>query len=240
MTGSLSSSGNGLYRAGGFSALVFAVGCVTINGLYVLAGVPPKGGEAWLNYAAGKTSAWWSIIGLSILTDILLVPIALSLYSVLKGFNRKAMLAAIGFVGLFIILDLAVTWPNYTSLVFLSGNYAGTLNEAQRAAYVASANLASAVLVSPIEAVISILTFPIGVLIAGTVMLKGIFGRGIGYLGIATGILGVLSAAGSVPGGVLGMTVVITSILTTIWVLLAGRRLFGLCAAEPDARGMTR
>jgi len=113
MTGSIYPSGTGLYRARGSSALAFAVGYVVIIGVYALTGVPLKGGEAQLNYAGGKTSMWW-------------------------------------------------------------------------------------------------------------------------------GIIGALSVAGSMLGGVLGMTVIIASILTTIWVLLVGRKLFGLSAEVPDVRGTTR
>ena len=60
---------------------------------------------------------WWAILGLSVLTDLLLVPVALALYLALKGVDRDAMLVATAFIGLFVVLDLAVTWPNYASLI---------------------------------------------------------------------------------------------------------------------------
>jgi hypothetical protein len=51
-----------------------------------------------------EAAVWWVIVGLSVLTDLLYVPVALSLYLVLKGVNRNAMLIATAFVGLFIVL----------------------------------------------------------------------------------------------------------------------------------------
>jgi hypothetical protein len=39
-----------------------------------------------------------------------------SLYIALKEVNRSAMLAGIGFLGLFVVLDLGITWSNYSTL----------------------------------------------------------------------------------------------------------------------------
>lgn len=176
----------------------------------------------------GSSAEWWAILGLSVLTDFLFVPVALSLYLALKGVNRNAMLVATAFVGLFIVLDLAVTWPNYASLITLSGNYAAATNGAQQAAYVAAANYASAVLASSLEAVYSIMVLSFGILMIGLVMLKGIFSKSTAYLGLVTGILGIVSVAGPFFVSTLSVTIIITSVLTTVWVLFVGYRLYRL------------
>ena len=155
--------GKWLYRVGGISALALGIAYIITIPLYASVGAPPSGGEATLTYLAGKTTVWWAILGLSVLTDLLFVPVALSLYLALKGVNRSAMLVATAFLGLFIVLDLAVTWTNYASLITLSGNYAAATTDAQRAAYVAAANYASAVLKSTLEAVYSILVPSLGI-----------------------------------------------------------------------------
>src|SRR6202022_349890 len=80
-----------------------------------------SGGEVWLKYLEGKTTVWWAILGLCVFTDFLFVPVALSLYVALERVNRNAMLVATAFVGLFVVLDMAVTWTNYASLLTLSG-----------------------------------------------------------------------------------------------------------------------
>jgi Domain of unknown function (DUF4386) len=228
MVNAVDPDGKWLYRVGGISALVLGIAYIITIPLYAHMGAPPSGGEVRLKYLAGNTTVWWAILGLSVLTDLLFVPVALSLYLALKGVNRNAMLVATAFVGLFIVLDLAVTWSNYASLITLSGHYAAATNDAQRAAYVAAANYASAVLASSLEAVYSIMVLSFGILMIGLVMLKGIFSKSTAYLGLVTGILGIVSVAGPFFVSTLSVTIIITSVLTTVWVLFVGYRLYRL------------
>jgi hypothetical protein len=228
MVNTVDPDGKWLYRVGGISALVLGIAYIITIPLYAHVGAPPSGGEARLKYLALHTTVWWAILGLSVLTDFLFVPVALALYLALKGVNRNAMLVATAFVGLFIVLDLAVTWSNYASLITLSGHYAAATNDAQRAAYVAAANYASAVLASSLEAVYSIMVLSFGILMIGLVMLKGIFSKSTAYLGLVTGILGIVSVAGPFFVSTLSVTIIITSVLTTVWVLFVGYRLYRL------------
>jgi hypothetical protein len=211
-----------LYRVGGISALVLGVGYIATIAVYYRVGAPPSAGAAWLTYLAGKTTEWWVILGLSVLTDLLYVPLALALYLALRGVNRSSMLVATAFVGLFVVLDLAVTWAHYASLIMLSGNYAAATNDTQRAAYIAAADYASAVLASRVEVVYAIVVPSFGILVIGLVMLKGIFGKSTAFLGVITGILGIVSLAG------FSVTVIMNAVLTTVWVLLVGYRLYWL------------
>ena len=214
-----------LYQAGGISALILGLAYFAIIALYVPMGGPPSGAEPRLAYLAGNTTAWWAILGLSVLTDFLFVPIAVSLYVALKGFNRNAMVLATACVALFIFLDLALTWPNYGALITFSGMYSKAANEAQRAAVVTVANYPSAVLESGLLFVYNSLTLAIGILITGWVMLQGVFSKSAAYLGVLTGILGVVSVAGSFFGNALDAGIIVTSMLTTVWVMFVGFRL---------------
>ena len=223
MLNTIDPDGKWLYRVGGICALILGIAYIITIPLYALGGTPPSGGEAWLKYLAGKTAVWWAILGLSVLTDLLFVPVAFSLYLALKRVNRNVMLVATAFVGLFVVLDLAVTWPNYASLITLSSHYISAANDAQRIAYVAAANYASAVLASRLEAVYSILVLSFGILMIGLVMLKGIFNKSTAYLGLLTGALGIVSVAST-----LSVIIIITSVLTTVWVLFVGYRLYRL------------
>ena len=54
--------GRGLYRVGGVSALVLGLAYLAIFPLFARVGAPPTGGEAWLKYLDGKTTAWWAIL----------------------------------------------------------------------------------------------------------------------------------------------------------------------------------
>jgi hypothetical protein len=61
-------------------------------------------------------------------------------------------------VALFVFLDLALTWPNYGTLITFSGTYSKAANETQRAAVVAVATYPSAVLESGLLFVYNSLT----------------------------------------------------------------------------------
>jgi hypothetical protein len=220
--------GKWLYQVGGLSALALGVGYLLIMALYVPLGAPPGGAEARLVYMAGHTTLWWAILGLSVLTDFLFVPVALSLYRALKGINRDAMLLAAAFVGLFVVLDLALTWTNYASLIRLSGSYAAAMSDAQRAVIVAAADYPSAVLDSTLIDVYNTITLSVGILLTGLVMRKGIFSKITANLGLLTGILGIAAVLGPFFTSVLGATIIVASALTTVWVLFVGYRLYRL------------
>jgi hypothetical protein len=115
-----------LSSGGGISALTLGIAYIIIIPLFAHVGAPPTGGEVWLKYLhwlkylQGKTTVWWTILWLCVLTDFLYIPVALALYFALERVNRSAMLLASVFVGLFVALDLAVTWANYAALLTLS------------------------------------------------------------------------------------------------------------------------
>ena len=218
----------GLYRVGGMSAIVLSMSYIIITVLYVMGGALPSGGEECLKHIAKHTLEWQAILGFSVLTDFLFVFVLWSLYWALKEINRNATLAGIGFVGLFVVLDLAVTWPNYSSLISLSTKYAIATNDTQRMAFVAAANYAYGVLSSSLFAVYAILMPALGISIIGLVMLKGTFSKVTAYLGVVTGILGIISVVGPFFLTALGMVAIITSVLTTVWVLFVGFKLLKL------------
>jgi hypothetical protein len=211
-----------LYRVGGISALVLGAAYIAIIPLYAHVGAPPSSGEAWLKYLSGKTTVWWAILGLSVLTDLLFVPVALSLYLALRRAHRSAMLVATAFVGLFVVLDLAVTWTSFAALLTLGGRYASTADDVQRAAYVAAANYPSAVLASRLEIVYAIVILSFAILIIGMVMWKGIFSRPTALLGLITGLLGIASLTGVTP------IIIMNALFATVWVLFVGYRLYRL------------
>ncbi len=216
-----------LYRAGGLSGILLGVAYLAIIVLYIPLGAPPTGAEARLAYTAGSPAAWWAILGLSVLTDFLFVPLAFGLYLALRGVNRSAMLLATAFVGLFVVLDLAVTWTNYAALIALGGQYAAATG-AQRAALITAAAYPTAVLESGLLFVYNTLTLAIGILISGWVMLKGAFSRAAAYVGLATGVVGLIAVAGPYLVSALSVTIIFASLLTMIWTVLAGIDLYRL------------
>jgi hypothetical protein len=190
--------------------------------LYAHVGAPPNGGEAWFKYLPGKTTVWWTILGLSVFTDFLYLPVAFALYLALKELNRNLMLLATAFVGLFVALDLAVTWSHYASVLTLYQNYATATDDAHRAGYIAAANYASAMLNSPLEIVYAIVTLSSGILLIGFVMLRGVFDKITSYLALGTGVLGILSLTG------FSFAIIGNALFATAWLFFAGYRLYRL------------
>ena len=210
------------YRVGSIAAILLGIGYIIIFPLYARVGAPPNGGEAWFSYLPGKTTVWWAILGLSVFTDFLYVPLALALYLALKDVNRNAMLLATAFIGLFVVLDLAVTWSHYASILILYGNYCAATSDVQRAGYVVAANYGSAVLASRIEVVYAIVTLSFGILVTGVVMLRGVFDKLTAYLGLATGMLGIAALTGS------SLAIIGNALSATAWLFSAGYRLYRL------------
>jgi hypothetical protein len=209
-----------LHRAGGLSAFALGLGYVITIPLYASVGAPPSGGEAWLRYLAGRTTIWSIIAALSVLTDLLFIPVALSLFHALRWVSRSTMLVATAFVGLFVVLDLAVTWSNYAALITLSASYAKATSDAQRAAYVAAAEYPSSVLGSGLEPVYAIAILSFAILLISLVMQRGGFSRIAACVGVITGLLGIVSVTR------LGAAVILNAIFATAWVLFVGLRLY--------------
>lgn len=218
-----------LYRAGGISALALGASYLVITVLYSLTGlVPNETGEAWLTYLQGKTAAWWGIVGLSALTDLLFFPVAAALYVALKAFGRNLMLAGTGLVLLFAILDLAVTQIGFASLIVLSGDHAAATTNAERAAAIAAASYPVSVFRSDLFGAYVIGIPALGILLVSLVMRAGVFNRITANLGLATGILGVVTVVAGLVWREVGYLAIITSVLTLVWVLLVGWRLVRL------------
>ena len=205
-----------MLRAGGISALVIGIGYLLIMVLFIPMGAPPSGAEAWLQYMGGNIGLWWAILGLSVLTDFLFVPVAFSLYLALQAIERSAMLLAAACMGFFVVLDLAVTWTNYAALITFSNSYATASGEVQRAALVAVAQYPSMVLDSSLLFVYNTLTLSLGILIAGLVMLRGVFSKVTAFLGLATGFLGVIAVVGSFFTPAMDIATILASLLTLI------------------------
>jgi hypothetical protein len=213
-------------RLGGVAAIILALSYVAITALYITAGaIPDYVGQPWLEYLHGQQVVWWSIAGLSVLTDVLFLVVAASLYVALRSADATAAFVGAGLLALFAILDLAVTWPNYAALITLSGQYAASTDDARREALAVAADLPAAILGSSLFAVYAILVPSLGILVLGWVMRQGRFGQGTAYLGVLTGILGIVAVLGPYLVPALGAVVILTSILTALWVLLVGIRL---------------
>lgn len=219
--------GKWIYRVGGLSGIVIGIGyllTIPVTILYA-GGFPPPGVEARLAFFAEHAEGWWAVTGLMVLTDLLYVPVFLALYHALKGFNKYMLLLAFACAGLFVVLDLAVTWTAFPSLIILSGNYIEATSDAQRAIIVASAGYPSTIVDSPLSGIYAILIPALGLLFASLVMLKGIFRKTLAYMGAVAGVFGILAGIGPLFISKLETFQYINASLALIWFFFAGFKL---------------
>ena len=224
--------GKWMYRVAGICAIALAVGYFLTFPLYGWVGTPPASGvEAQLAYFGEHAAGWWTIAFLMVVTDLLLVPIFFGIYMALKHINKGLMLVALAFKAfLFVILDLAVTWTAFSTMIITGVQYGAATTEAQRAALAAAAAYASAMLASPLAQVYANVIPALGVLFAGLVMLKGVFNKATAYLALAMGLVGILYLGSFFIDG-LAVLAIIAALLAMIFYLLVGVRLYRLSRA---------
>ena len=221
--------GKWFYRVSGIAAFVLVVGYFLTFPIYFWVGDQPASGvEAQLAYFAEHAGGWWAIVFLMVFTDLLIVPIFFGIYIALKHVNKGLIFMALAFKAfLFVILDLAVTWTAYSTMITAGVQYGAAATEAQRAALAAAAASASAMLASPLLGTYAILIPSLGVLFAGLVMLKGVFTRAIAYVALAVGLTGILFMGSYIIDG-LDVFRYINALLAAVFYLLAGYRLYKL------------
>lgn len=220
-------SWRGLYRAGGVSATLFVVLVIVPLVLIFTTPQPPiSGGAATLQYIALHKPIYLielvSFVGLSI--PAMVVFLALSV--ALKQLNKSY--AAIGAL-LGIASEVAALAYNSSpqslngGLVYLSDQYMAAATAAQHTAFATAAEGLIAVTNNAVAGA-GILT-AVGMLILSLVMVKGVFPKGVAYLGIITGVLGIVSEA---LRPILGLGYAVYGLLLPIWFLAVGWKLYRL------------
>jgi hypothetical protein len=227
-------SWRGLYRAGGVSAALYVV--LIIIPLVLLTTTPQPllaGGAATLQYIASHKPVYIielvSFVGLSLPAIV----VFLALYEALKHLNKSyaALGALVGIVSEVIALAYNSSPPSLNGgLVYLSDHYVAATTAAQRAALATAAE--SLVAVSNAVNAAGILT-ALGILILSLVMLKGVFQKGVAYLGIVTGALGIVSEA---LRDLLGPGYIVYGLLLPIWFLAVGWKLYRLGSSSSHSR----
>ncbi|HEY0933388.1 MAG TPA: hypothetical protein VGD91_06535 [Trebonia sp.] len=225
----LSGANTQLLRVGFIAALVLAL--LLIAGIFLPldSGNLPRDGAGWLHYLHGNGGAWAVVIVLSVLGDLLLVPVALALSVVLEPAHRALVLLAGACLALFVVLDLAVTWTSYATLLALSGH--------SSASSLGAADYAAAVLDSPLDRIFSSGLQSLGIALISLAMLRGSgFRKVTGYLGLAAAVAGFVAVA---PLPVIG---IIHARVTAVWLVLAAGRLrtYYRESREPEAAVQAR
>lgn len=156
--------------------------------------------------------------------ELLLLPGALALYFSLKDVKKTPMVIATALLSVSVVMFLA-SRGLIISLSQISGRYLGTTNEAMKAAYLASAELALET--QNIYAIMAVTLLSVATIIIGVVMLEGVFGKRIGYVVIGAGILSIFAPFLVI----LGFPVILSVVglfLSASWQMFIGIKLYKL------------
>jgi Domain of unknown function (DUF4386) len=222
-------SWKGVYMVGGACMIAYGLIYIIASLLNFTIAVPPGDTTAFINSLAGHPTLARIVYGLFSLSDFLLLPAVLALYLALKHINKNAMLIAAGLLFLFIAFDLGVTEFNSLTLITLAQHQAMATSDAQRAAYTAAADYGLATM--PLASFYSWVVGALGLLIASWVMLKGVFGNPIAYLGIIVNMAAIICSFYFIlPSSLIFLTLFLTPILVVwgIWLCVVGFRLYKL------------
>lgn len=219
------SSWKSLYRVGSFSAALYVILVVIPLVLLFTVPQPPlSSGAAILQYIADHKLVYIvelvSFVGMSLPALV----VFLALYRALEPLNKSyaTIGALLGIASEIIALAFSSSPPSlHTGLLHLSNQYL-TASQAGRASLAVAADGLMAL--SNAVNVAGILT-ALGILILSLVMLKGVFWKGVGYLGIVTGALGMVSET---LREMIGPAYFVYGILLPAWFVAVGWKLFRL------------
>jgi hypothetical protein len=182
--------------------------------MVVVTDAPPEsGGTDLLEYVGAHRTGYIVRQLLWTVPNLFLLVVFLALAVALRGQGRS--LAAVA--GLVAVTSWAApfAWPTTgdgsLAMVLLSDRYADAASAAERSSYVAGAEVLDAL--NDVPAVIGVLQ-TLGVLLVALLMVRGTFPRGLAWLGVVTGIVGIAS---EVLRPVLGGTYAVYGVLLFVW-----------------------
>jgi hypothetical protein len=188
---------------------------------------PTSGGAAMLEYVGTHRSSYIVRQLMWLLPSLFLMVVFLALAVAIRRYGRSFAVIA----GLVAVSSWAVSfaWPTTgdgsLAMVVLSDRYADAATAAERASYIAGAEVLSAL--NDVPAVIGVLQ-TLGLLLVALLMLRGVFTKPLAWLGVATGATGIVSEA---LRPVLGGAYALYGVLLFVWLAWAGIELWRLGAS---------
>jgi len=221
-TPSIDPSWKGVIKWGGLSLLVSGAIAVLFFVLVIATQqtLPVPAKEA-LEDPLGPSA----LFTLAIIGEVLLLPSGLALYFSLKGVKKNPMFIATALWVLCVPMFLA-SRGQILAISQISSRYLDTTDEAMRASYLASAELALET--QNLYAMMGLILLSVASIIIGIVMLKGkeVFGKRIGYFVIAAGAFTFLGAPSVIVEEVPIIFPIIGVILSAIWQFYIGFKLY--------------
>jgi hypothetical protein len=182
-----------LYFVAGIGSIAFVLLLIAALVVDFMAPPPVHGGAETLEFIAANKAPYVLEQVLWILPNVLAVLVFVALFIALSPVNKSLALigALLGGLSWALFLAIPVTSRGSLTLVYLSDQYmAAAASERDRFAIAAEALVAE----NNTPAVVAVLSAA-GILLISLVMTKGVMPRAIGWLGVATGALGMLSEA---------------------------------------------
>jgi hypothetical protein len=182
-----------LYRAGAVSAGMAVLLYVVAFVVFAVSEQPPEsGGAALLEYVEAHRTVYILRQVLWIVPNLFLMVVLFALAVALRH-QGPSLAAVAGMIGVS-SWAVAFAWPTTgdgsLAMVVLSDRYADATTATERATSVAGAEILTAL--NDVPAVIGVLQ-TLGVLLIGLLMLRGRFAKGLAWLGMATGAIGIAS-----------------------------------------------
>ena len=214
-----------LYRAGGVSAIIAATAyIVAVVVEFTLPSVPTSGGAAILEHIAAHRTVYILQQILWQGPSIFLIVLFLALCLALKDLHPSYALigGVLGIVSWAVTLAYPTTGGGAPALVYLSDQYTNATSESQRAAFSAAAE--GFIAQNYVATAMGVLE-AIGILILSLVMLRGVFPKSVAYLGVVTGVAGVVCESLK---PLLGIGYVVYGLLLFVWLIVIGWQLVEL------------
>jgi hypothetical protein len=182
-----------LYFVAGIGSIAFVLLLIGALAVDFIAPPPVHGGAETLEFIAANKVPYVLEQVLWILPNVLAVLVFVALFIALSPVNKSLALigSLLGGLSWAMFLAIPVTSRGSLTLVYLSDQYvAAAVSERDRYAIAAEAIVAE----NNTPAIVAVLSAA-GILLISLVMTKGVMPRAIGWLGVATGALGMLSEA---------------------------------------------
>ncbi len=223
-----------LYRIGGFAAWAYVALVALAIALLFIAPVPPAGGTALLTYVADHRAVYIvelaCFVGLAVPGLIAFAALAVALW------DADRSLALLGGV-LGVASETAALAVGgspqslHGGVMLLADAYAAATDPATRTALVGAADaLASAVNGAPWAGILTAAAIGVLSLLVG----RGGLGRAFGAVGLATGVLGIVSEA---VRPLIGPAYLLYGLLLPLWFAQVGVRLLRL-AGQPSGAAL--
>ncbi|MET1042816.1 MAG: DUF4386 family protein [Microbacteriaceae bacterium] len=180
-----------LYIVAGAGSVLFVALLIVALILDFIAPPPVHGGADTLEFIAANKAIYIAEQVLWILPNVLAVVVFVALYVALAPVDKSLALlgAVVGGLSWALILAVPVTSRGSLTLVYLSDRYVAASAEF-RDVYATAAEAIIAENNTP--AIVGVLS-AVGILLISFVMVRGVFPRVVGWLGILTGALGIIS-----------------------------------------------